>query len=254
MIEFLPAATGKAFPVACLVNQSSIPVLRGHGIVPEEHSPHRRQPGAGGSFHLPAPETGAAVVLPQRALVAHLAVGGGHHPDGRTHLGVLRPGRGLPLHRLQRHHLHRLHRGLHPLHDHPAGGDRRDPGAPRAHRRRGLFLLLPGPGPPGVLRGGGLHHGGLHPHRLYLRGERGAQCHLVFPPAPPHGPGPGPGHHLGRGRAQHPGDQGERPGHLHHLYRCRPDFRHPDHLRHPGPGRRLPGAAQAGCGSRPAPT
>ena len=32
--------------------------------------------------------------------------------------------------------------------------------------------------------------------------------------------GPGPDHHLGRGRAQHPGHQGERQGHLHHLYLC----------------------------------
>ena len=40
--------------------------------------------------------------------VAHLAVGGGHHPDGQAHLGGLRPRRGLPFRRGQMSHCYRL--------------------------------------------------------------------------------------------------------------------------------------------------
>ena len=174
--------------------------------------------------------------------MAHLAGHRGHHPDGRVHLHLLRPRRSLPVHRPVRHRLYRGHQPAHPVPEHPPHRDRRDPGAPPAHRRRGLFFLLPGPGPRGLLRGGVLHHGGLYPHRLYFGGQRHRQRHVVFPTLRARQDDPGAGDHLGRSRLEHQRHSGKRPVHLYDFRGCRLCAAQPDCLRPDQPPFPLPPA------------
>ena len=90
-----------------------------------------------------------------------------------------------------------IHQPSYPLPHHPVHGNRRDPGASPTHRRGGLFLLLSGPGPDGLLRSRVFHHGGLYPHRLHLRSECGVQRHFLLPGFRPHNDGNSLSYHLG---------------------------------------------------------
>ena len=117
-----------------------------------------------------------------RQVVPHLALHRRHHADGRADVGLLRAGRGAPLHRQPGDLLHRLHVAPHAVALEPHGRDRADPRAQRRPRRRRLLVLVPRARAGGVVRRGRLDHGRLHPDRLHLDGERGHQRHGL-PPA-----------------------------------------------------------------------
>jgi hypothetical protein len=48
--KIFPAAVVETFPFPAFTHYGSIPLLGGQGVVSEDHSPHRRQPGAGDFF------------------------------------------------------------------------------------------------------------------------------------------------------------------------------------------------------------